>query len=285
MAVVLDGIVFGLQLSMLAVGLTLIYGLGGILNLAHGQFASVAAIVGAVLIGSGTPVLPALGVAVLVAGLMALVMDLTLMRPVYRLHGEQRVLLSLLVTLGVAFAIDGLLIYYHPFTRLNLSIPGPSMEILGVTMRSSSIAASLIAICALAGLILFLRFTRLGRAIRSIIQDEEGAKLCGINPSRVRTLVFVLSGTMAGVVAITQGFISSVGATSGLNFTIFALIVTVVGGLGRVSGALVAGVLLGIIHAFASFYIGAFVTLVILLAAAMATILIRPSGILGRTTG
>lgn len=282
MAVVLDGIVFGLQLSLLAVGLTLIYGLGGVLNLAHGQFASVAAIAGAILIAGGTPVMAALVGAVAVAGLMALVMDFTLMRPVYRLAGEPRVLLSLLLTLGVAFAIDGLLIFYHPFTRLNLSIGGPSVNVFGVTMRSSSVVASLIAIVVLGSLIAFLRYARFGRAIRSIIQDEQGAQLCGINPSAVRTVVFVLSGVMAGLVAITQGFISSVGATSGLNFTIFALIVTVVGGLGRVSGALVAGILLGVIHAFASFYIGAFVTLVILLAAAMATILIRPSGILGK---
>jgi branched-chain amino acid transport system permease protein len=281
MAIVFDGIVFGLQLSLLAVGLTLIYGLGGVLNLAHGQFAAVAAIVGARLIGNGVGVLPAVGMAVLVAGVLAFVIDATLMRPVYRLQGEARVLLSLLLTLGVAFTIDGLLIYNYPFTLLSLSIPGPSVNVLGVTMRSGSVVASLIALTALVSLIVYLRYTRMGKAIRSIIQDEEGARLVGINPSRVRTLVFVLSGMMAGLVAITQGLVSSVGATSGLNFTIFALIVTVVGGLGRVSGALLAGVLLGIVHAFASFYIGAFVTFVILLMAAIAVILVRPSGILG----
>jgi branched-chain amino acid transport system permease protein len=281
MAIVFDGIVFGLQLSLLAVGLTLIYGLGGVLNLAHGQFAAVAAIVGARLIGNGVGVLPAVGMAVLVAGVLAFVIDATLMRPVYRLQGEARVLLSLLLTLGVAFTIDGLLIYNYPFTLLSLSIPGPSVNVLGVTMRSGSLVASLIALTALVSLIVYLRYTRMGKAIRSIIQDEEGARLVGINPSRVRTLVFVLSGMMAGLVAITQGLVSSVGATSGLNFTIFALIVTVVGGLGRVSGALLAGVLLGIVHAFASFYIGAFVTFVILLMAAIAVILVRPSGILG----
>jgi branched-chain amino acid transport system permease protein len=156
------------------------------------------------------------------------------------------------------------------------------VNVLGVTMRSGSVVASLIALTALVSLIVYLRYARMGKAIRSIIQDEEGARLVGINPSRVRTLVFILSGMMAGLVAITQGLISSVGATSGLNFTIFALIVTVVGGLGRVSGALLAGVLLGIVHAFASFYIGAFVTFVILLMAAIAVILIRPSGILGK---
>lgn len=282
MAIVFDGIVFGLQLSLLAVGLTLIYGLGGVLNLAHGQFAAVAAIVGAILIGGGMGTLPAVGIAVLVAGALALLVDATLMRPVYRLQGEPRVLLSLLLTLGVAFTIDGLLIFYYPFTLLSLSVATPSVEILGVTMRSGSVLASVIALTSLVGLILYLRYTRMGKAIRSIMQDEEGARLVGINPSRVRTLVFVISGMLAGLVAITQGLISSVGATSGLDFTIFALIVTVVGGLGRVSGALLAGVLLGIVHAFASFYIGAFVTFVILLLAAIAVILVRPSGILGK---
>jgi branched-chain amino acid transport system permease protein len=282
MAIVFDGIVFGLQLSLLAVGLTLIYGLGGVLNLAHGQFAAVAAIVGARLIGNGVGVLPAIGTAVVVAGALAFVIDATLMRPVYRLRGEARVLLSLLLTLGVAFTIDGLLIYHYPFTLLSLTVPGPSVNILGITMRSGSVVASLVALTALVSLIVYLRYTRTGKAVRSIIQDEEGARLVGIDPTRMRTLVFVLSGSMAGLFAITQALISSVGATSGLNFTIFALIVTVVGGLGRVSGALLAGLLLGLVHAFASFHIGAFMTFVILLMAAIAVILVRPSGILGK---
>ena len=283
MAIVFDGIVFGLQLSLLAVGLTMIYGLGGVLNLAHGQFVTVAAIIGAVLLRGELPVLVVLAVAVTSAGVLALVVDASLMRPVYRLHGEQRVLLSLLLTLGAAFLIDGILIYYHPLTALNLSVPGAlSVEILGVRMRSASVAASIIAIVVLVGLIVFLRYARLGKAIRSIIEDEEGAKLVGINPASIRTLVFVMSGLLAGLVAVTQGLISSVSATDGINFTILALIVTVVGGLGKVSGSLVAGLLLGIIHAFASFYIGAFVTFVILLLAAIITILVRPSGILGK---
>lgn len=282
MAVLLDGIVFGLQLSLLAVGLTLIYGLGGVLNLAHGQFAAVAAVVGARLIGTGVAVLPALGAAVVVAGLLAWLVDATLMRPVYRAQGEARVLLSLLLTLGVAFTIDGLLVHYATFTLLSLSVPGPAVEVLGVTMRTGSVLASIVAATALVALIVSLRFTRTGKAIRAVVQDEEGAQLCGIDPARLRTLVFVVGGTTAGLVAITQGLVSSVGATSGLDLTILALIVTVVGGLGRVSGALLAGVVLGVVHAFASFFIGAFVTFVILLLAAIATILIRPSGILGK---
>lgn len=281
MAIVLDGIVFGLQLSLLAVGLTLIYGLGGVLNLAHGQLAVVAALVGAALLGDGMPVAVAVAGAIAAAAVLAWLLDATLMRPVYRLTGQPRVLLSLLVTLGVALLLDGIMIAVRPFGALNLSAPWAAVEVLGVRMRSESLLASAIAVGALLSLMAVLRRTRFGRAVRSMIQDEQGAELCRVDLAVVRTVVFVLSGVMAGLFAITQGLLSSVSATVGLDFTILALIVAVVGGLGRVSGALVAGLLLGIVHAAASFYIGAFVTFVLLLTVAMITIVIRPRGMFG----
>jgi branched-chain amino acid transport system permease protein len=282
MAVVLDGVAYGLQLALLAVGLTMIYGLGGVLNLAHGQFAVVTAIAAALLMDSGLPTLPAVIVGVLTGAVLALILDASIMRPVYRLQGENRVLLSLLITLGVAFVIDGLLIYNYPFTALNLNVAGPAINLLGVPMRRGSLAASLLALVALGVLIVFLRYTRRGKAVRSIIEDEEGAQLCGINPSRIRTAVFALSGGLAGVAAVAEGMTSSLSATDGLNLTILALIVTVVGGLGSVAGALFAGLLLGIVYSLATFYIGAYVTFIILLVTAMATILVRPSGLMGR---
>jgi branched-chain amino acid transport system permease protein len=282
MAVVLDGVAYGLQLALLAVGLTMIYGLGGVLNLAHGQFAVVTAIAAALLMDSGLPTLSAVILGVLAGAVLALVLDASIMRPVYRLQGENRVLLSLLITLGVAFVIDGLLIYNYPFTALNLNVAGPAINLLGVPMRRGSLAASLLALVALSVLIVFLRYTRRGKAVRSIIEDEEGAQLCGINPSRIRTAVFALSGGLAGVAAVAEGMTSSLSATDGLNLTILALIVTVVGGLGSVAGALFAGLLLGIVYSLATFYIGAYVTFIILLVTAMATILVRPSGLMGR---
>ena len=282
MAVVLDGIAYGLQLAVLAVGLTLIYGLGGVLNLAHGQFAVVVAIAASLLMNNGVPTLWAVIAGVALGAVLALAVDASLMRPVYRLRGEARVLLSLLLTIGLAFVIDGLLVSYYPFTALKLSVSGPAVTILGVAMRRGSLVASVVALVALGALIVFLRYTRRGKAVRSIIQDEEGAQLCGINPARVRTAVFALSGALAGVAAVTEGLTSSLNATDGLNLTILALIVTVVGGLGSVAGALLAGLLLGIIYTLSTFYIGAYVTFIILLVAAMATILIRPSGLLGR---
>jgi branched-chain amino acid transport system permease protein len=109
LAVILDGIVGGLQLGLLAVGLTLLYGLGGVLNLAHGAIAVAAAMVAALAMNVGWPAGLAVALGLLVATGIGLFMDQTLMRPVYRMEGEGRVLLSLLLTLGTAFVIDGIL--------------------------------------------------------------------------------------------------------------------------------------------------------------------------------
>lgn len=284
MAVVFDGIVYGLQLGLLAVGLTLLYGLGGVLNLAHGQIAVLGALAAALAMDAGLPAGPAALLALVVAGAVGLLLDQTLMRPVYAREGEARVLLSLLLTLGTAFLLDGLMVWRYPFEALSLSIGGGGVDVLGVRMRSGSLLASAIAVVAIVALVAFLRWTRTGKAVRSVIQDEEGAQLCAINPAAMRTLIFGLSGVLAGLMAVTQSMTSSVVATSGLNFTILALIVTVVGGLGSVTGALLAGLLLGVVNTLSSFYIGAYITSIILLAAAALTILARPQGLAGRAT-
>jgi len=281
-AVVLDGIVLGLQFGLLGVGLTLVYGLGGVLNLAHGQLAVVAAIAAALALGAGVPAgVAALG-GVLMAGLVGLILDASLMRSVYRQPTEGRVLLGLLLTLGVSFVIAGFLVWQFPIEALSLNIGGGAVELLGVRMRRGSLLASAIALVAGGALLAFFRLSTLGRAVRSVIQDEEGAKLVGINPASIRTFIFVLSAILAGLVAITRSMTSPVPVTAGIDLTILALVVTVVGGLGSVPGAFVAGILLGIVNTVSSFYIGQYITSIVLLAAAALTIVLRPSGLLGQ---
>lgn len=282
MAVVLDGLAFGLQLALLAVGLTLIYGLGGVLNLAHGQFAVVTAVATAAMLDGGTLLPVALPTGVTLAVAAALVTDATIMRAAYSLQNQERVLLSLLLTIGLAFVIDGLAATLYPFTELSLRVPGPPIPVAGVPMRRSSLAAAALALVVVAALVVFLRWTRQGSAVRSIIEDEEGARLCGIDPGRMRTVVFALSGGLAGLAAVAEAMRSSIGAADGTELTILALIVTVVGGLGSVTGALLAGVLLGLVYTVSLVTLGTYLTFVLLLLAAMLTILLRPSGLLGR---
>jgi branched-chain amino acid transport system permease protein len=278
---ILDGIVLGLQFGLLATGLTLVYGLGGVLNLAYGQIAVTSAMTVAIAMGAGIPILPAVALGLLAGGLLGLILDLTILRPVYRLRGEARVLLSLLLTLGVSFIVDGFLNWRYPLMALNLYVGGGAVDILGVPMRRGSLVASAITLVTFAGLFVFFGRTSLGRAIRSVIENEEGARLIGIDPKQMLRLILVLSGVLAGLVVVTRSMVAPVDTKSGLSITVFALIVTVVGGLGNVVGALLAGIILGIVNVIAADLIGSYISLIILLGAAAVTILIRPAGLLG----
>jgi branched-chain amino acid transport system permease protein len=281
-AVVLDGIVLGLAFGLLGVGMTLVYGLGGVLNLAYGQIVVLAAIVASVVMEDGRATLLAALVGVLAAAGVGVLLDLTLMRPVYRQQGEERTLLGLLLTLGAAFVIGGLLTWRYPSGALYIDITGEPISILGVPMTRGSIWASVMALAVAALLLLFFGATTFGRGVRSVIQDEVGARLVGINPSFVRTVIFALSGALAGVVAVANSMVGPLTVNDGFALTTFALIVTVVGGLGSVAGAFLAGVLLGVVNSLSAHYIGQYYTSMILLGAAALTILIRPRGLLGR---
>ena len=98
---ILDGIVLGLQFGLLATGLTLVYGLGGVLNLAYGQIAVTSAITLAVAMDAGIPILPAVGLGLLAGGLLGLILDLSILRPVYRLRGKLLPLVRLDQNLGL----------------------------------------------------------------------------------------------------------------------------------------------------------------------------------------
>jgi branched-chain amino acid transport system permease protein len=281
-AVVLDGIVLGLGFGLLGVGLTLVYGLGGVLNLAYGEIAVVGAIVVSELMGRDTPTLVAAGVGMLAAAALSVLLDLTLMRPVYRQTGEERTLLGLLLTLGVAFVLVGLLNWKYPTGALYIFVGGDPISIAGVPMSAGSVWASVIALGVAGVLLLFFGLTTFGRGVRSVIQDETGARLVGISPSFVRTLIFALSGGLAGLVAVTRSMTAPVTITQGFALTTFALIVAVVGGLGSVAGAFLAGIVLGIVSNVSAHYIGEYITEIVLLGAAALTILVRPRGLLGR---
>jgi branched-chain amino acid transport system permease protein len=278
---IFDGIVLGLGFGLLGVGMTLVYGLGGILNLAYGEFAVLAAIITAQAISGGMATVPAALLGIAAATLAGVLLDLTLMRAVYRQRGGHRVFLGLMLTLGLAFVIEGALTWRDPLGGLTISIGGKPISILGVPMAVGSLWASLIAVAVGVILLAFFGASTFGRGVRSVIQDEFGARLIGINPSLVRTVVFGLSGALAGIVAVTQSMTSPLTVTGGFNLTIYALIVCVVGGLGSVAGAFLAGILLGIVADVSAYYIGSYISDIVLLGAAAVMILVRPRGLLG----
>ncbi|MGH2913968.1 MAG: branched-chain amino acid ABC transporter permease [Solirubrobacteraceae bacterium] len=280
-AVILDGIVLGLGFGLLGVGMTLVYGLGDVLNLAYGEIVVLAAIIVAELMAAGVGTVLSAVIGVLCAVGTGILLDLTVLQAVYRQRGGHKVLLGLLLTLGLAFVIEGVLTWRDPLGALSIDIAGKPIQILGVPMAAGSVWASVITLAVAAALLVFFGATVFGRAVRSVIQDEIGARLVGINPALVRNVIFAVSGGLAGLVAVTQSMTGPVSVTAGFNLTVFALIVTVVGGLGSVAGAFLAGVLLGIVDSVSAFYIGHYITSIILLGIAVLTILVRPRGLLG----
>jgi branched-chain amino acid transport system permease protein len=261
--------------------MTLVYGLGGVLNLAYGEIVVLAAIIAAQAIAGGIPTGLAAVIGVLAAASAGILLDLTLMRPVYRQSGGHRVLLGLLLTLGLGFMIEGVLTWRDPLGALSINIGGKPVPILGVPLAAGSVWASVIALAVAAALLAFFSATTFGRAVRSVIQDELGARLVGISPALVRTVIFALSGGLAGVVAVTQSMTAPLTVTAGFNLTVTALIVSVVGGLGSVAGAFLAGVLLGVVDSVSAYYVGRYITSIVLLGAAVLTILVWPRGLLG----
>ncbi len=284
-AAIIDGIAFGLSLGLLGVGMTLVYGLGGILNLAYGELAVLAAVVVSEAMTGGMPTGLAVLVGILAAAGAGVAIDMTLMRPVYRQRGGHRVLLGLLLTLGAAFIIEGALTWRDPLGALSINISGSPIGIFGVRMAVGTVWGAVIALGVFLALVAALGATVFGRGVRSVIQDELGARLVGISPSLVRTVIFGLSGALAGLVAVTQAMTAPVTVTAGFNLTVLALIVSVVGGLGSVAGAFLAGVLLGIVNDVSAYYVGSYITSIVLLGAAVLTILVWPRGLLGSQNG
>jgi len=277
-SVTIDGLAFGGLLALLGVGITLVYGMGEVLNLAIGTFAVIAAITAAVLMQSGVGLLPAVLAGVAAAGLLGVVVNQTLLALVYRAEGEERILLGIFTTLGLSVLLRGILVNYFP-SRYSISLDLGVVEVADVNLAATSLVTIAVSALVLAALFVFLNRTFLGKATRTVFQDETGAKLVGIDPRRIRSIVFVLSVVVAGIAGILSAMGSNVSITSGFEFTTFALIISIVGGVRSIVGAVVAGVLLGLLNTFANFFIGSYVASIILFAAAVAVILFRPEAI------
>lgn len=274
-AVAVDGVAFGLFLALLGVGITLVFGLGELLNLAIGVFAVITVLVSTVLVDRGVGVLLAATGALAAIALFGLIVDRTLLSLVYRSEGEERILIGIFATLGLSVFLDGALVNFFP-GRYSLPVNLGTVTIGGAILTESSLVSIVVSGLVLLVLFAFLRWTFLGKATRTVFQDEEGAHLVGVNPRRVRTLIFVLSVVIAGLAAILTAIRSDVSIASGFRFTTFGLIISIVGGVRNVVGAVLAGVLLGLVNTFANFFVGSYVATIILFGTAIVVLLVRP---------
>jgi branched-chain amino acid transport system permease protein len=279
---ILDGVVLGAILSLIAVGLTLIYGLAGVLNLSHGEILVAGTVAASVLLQYiGLPLFLSLAAGVLVTIGAGVFIEKVVLRPVYTLEGDERVLLGLYMTLAFSILLHGILITTFPTAYLTVNLPTPTIELNGIRVRTAQIFAGAFSSVILAILFLFLKRSWTGMAIRSLTQNEVGALLVGINVKRYRLLVFVLGSLLVALAGIIRSIVATVGPENGFEFTILALLVCVVGGIRSVYGTIVAGLMIGVVYSFLVYLIGTYLAYVALLAVVMVTLLVRPYGIVG----
>ena len=277
-AVAIDGIGNGLLLALLGVGITLVFGLGELLNLAQGIFAVLGALVALELANVGVPLSLAIVLSLVAIAGFGLLVDRVLLGSVYKSEGDERIMVGIFVTLGLTLAIEGLLFNIRPF-RFSLPYDIESVQVLGMFIRGASLLNIVVASVVIAALFAFLRGTYLGNAARTIAQDEIGASLCGIDTRRMRAIIFAASAILAAVAGLLQGVGGSLSAASGFELTVQALIVSIVGGVRNVPGTVVAGIGLGLVLAYATFFIGSYLALIAMFAAAMAAIALRQEAI------
>lgn len=277
LAFTIDGLARGVVFALLGLSITLVFGLGGVLNLAVGAFAVIAVIIVSLLLGLiQLPV--AIILSLIVLGIFAITIDRTLLSLVYRSEGEERILLGIFVTLGLLLVLEGLLFVFFP-DSYSLPLGLSAVSLGGVIIRASSLVVISLSVITFLLFFIFFSKTSLGLATKTVLQDETGAILCGVNPRRVQSLIFVLSLVCAGFAGILYSITFSVDAGSSMILTIYAIITSIVGGVTSITGTVIAGIFLGLVATYTSAYIGAYIAEVTLFLIVVIVLLIRPQQI------
>ena len=280
------GIGLGALYFLIASGLSLIYGLMGVLNFAHGSFLSVGAFAGfwvASQMGFETTMpefLLAMIVGGLAAGLFALLVEQLLISRLYERHIDQA-----LVTVGVSLVVGALLGGW--FGNDLRMFPVPLWFLTAIDIGGAKIPADRIVYIVTAILLLIanwalLKFTRIGLIIRAGVENRSMVNVLGINVRRAFSTVFFLGGFAAGVGGVLVSVYSNgVSPLIAGTYLIYGFIVVVIGGMGSVPGSFLAAMFIGVIRQFANYYVtglGDFVVVILL----AVVLLIRPQGLLGK---
>jgi branched-chain amino acid transport system permease protein len=282
----LTGLGLGALYFLVASGLSLIYGLMGVLNFAHGAFLTIGAYaswwVDVHLASSpaGARYVAAVLAGTVAGGVAALLTEMLIVRRLYERHIEQ-----VLVTVGLALAVGALVA--GVWGQDARSVPTPAWltdttSVLGASVPNNRLVAIVLAIAVLGGLRGFLRGTRYGLIIRAGVENRAMVTALGIDVRRAFTLVFVIGGLVAGLGGVlAAAYFGSVDPDLGASMLIFAFITVVIGGLGSITGSAVAAVLVALLQQFANYYAASGVgdlSVVLLLAVVL---LARPRGLMG----
>jgi len=289
----LNGVMLGVMYALIAVGFTLFFGVLDVIHFSHGDifmlgaFVGLSTLLGLALVGLRTPLLalpPAFAVAVLVTGLVGVGAERVCVKPLAR----SSPLMTLLATLSLGLVLrESVLIFYprgadpKPFPQL---LPAGGFEVGGVAVRYENLTILAIGFAAMIGVDLVIRRTRMGAAIRAVAQDPEAAQMMGVNLDRTVDATFFLGSGLAAVAGMLSGFYyGEIHFIMGITGGVIGFSAAAIGGLGNVYGAIVGGLLFGVLQTTAAALIprGSEFRDVVAFAVVMLFLIFKPSGILG----
>lgn len=277
----LNGFVVGAVYALFSLGLTLVFGIHRILNLAHGAVFMWGALIGYFAVtGAGLALLPAFILAILGSALVSVALDLLVFRPLRRREGDE--FGTIIVSIGANLVLMHLA--QQATNAQTLRFPFGIFPIhfyhflgLRISLQQMVIVAA-VALLVIA-LVLYLFRTNLGTDARAVAIDERTAMLLGINPHAVYFGTFAIAGALAGAAGVILGIaFNSVSYIMGEPIMLQAFVVIVLGGLGSVPGALLAGVMLGVIQTLTTVYISSELSDAVVFGLLFVVLLVRPRG-------
>ncbi len=283
--ILLSGLVLGGMYALIALGLTLQYGIARIMNLSYGEFL-VAAAFGALFLFTGMAINPILGLLLIVPASFAAnwLLYRIVLTPLVKRAKNQGMLEvdSILGTFGVLFVIQGLMQVVFGGALQSYSYLSVPVHILGTTLAANRILALVFALIVGGALYVLLTRTRYGTALRAIAVNPVAAQLSGIDIAAASGLAFAAGGAIVGAGGVLISMFLTFSAASGVIFTMKALIVVIMGGVGNMMGALVAGLLLGIAETAVARLVDPGLTIAVTYALFLGALLWRPTGLFGR---
>jgi branched-chain amino acid transport system permease protein len=283
-AIIVSGLVSGALYALIASGLSLVWGALGVFNFAHGVLLMAGAYVAWWIsapegLGLGLPAgIVAALLFLIVAGM---VLYFLLVRPwVGRPNAELAVIMTTIA--GSIFMQNLVLeVFGGRFKTIDQVVTG-TISLAGTTIQAQNLLCIILSPLLLIGMWLFLTRNRTGLAIRAVAQNQDAAQLFGIGVERVYIITFAMSAVLAGVAGILIGGLFNISPDMGTDPLLRAFVVVVFGGLGSLPGTILGAYAVGMIEAFASYYIGIYWTPVVLFLVLIAVLVVRPTGLMGR---
>jgi branched-chain amino acid transport system permease protein len=282
------GILVGALYGLVALGLSLVFGVTKLLNVAHGELIMFGGYVSFWVFSKlGLDPFLAIPLTMIVLALLGALLYRLVFSWTIKLPEEVKIKNTLLVAFGLSIILQNLALRFWTADErgITASYAGAALTVLGVRFPAVRVISLLVAVVCLVGLQLFLKKTYTGKAIRATVQNWEAASLMGIDIHKVYLLSFAIGAALAGAAGTLVVVNYSIQPAMGLDWTMIALVVMVLGGLGNIPGTLVGGLALGLTESATSFFISSNYRAVAGLILFLLVLIFRPQGLFGSKEG